>query len=319
MKWIADPTVGDWLRERLDEDLGVVPRGFAAAARVFHPAQVRSLPDRPMPSAEEWLRLGDAEQERLLARFADEQIRWADAAAAFGSEMHPLAQWRGIVRTPDDEDWHVRIGPDGREYSAPDEGAMPPERFAALARILTAHTATPHEGVVAVWEGWGELLGSFREPSAAITIGGSDAPPAHEQLLRRSIHDPFNTVFRKPAWQPGILSDEISKGPRLELPGRAHVPFSAGASTFADPAWILDAPWRDRPSEAAGFPPSAQHPALLWPEDRTWVMVSEIDFDSTVVTGSEALIAEICADPALEALPLPADADLSWDGDEVNR
>ena len=87
----------------------------------------------------------------------------------------------------------------------------------------------------------------------------------------------------------------------------------------ADPAWIRDAPWRDAEAEQHGFAPSAQHPSLIWPEDRAWVLVSEIDYDSTIVAGSAELIRAICADAAIEALPLPENADLTWTADEVNR
>jgi hypothetical protein len=48
-------------------------------------------------------------------------------------------------------------------------------------------------------------------------------------------------------------------------------------------------------------------------------MISEIDFDSTIVAGSVELVAAILADARLEAASVPADADLTWDADEVNR
>ncbi|REJ06213.1 hypothetical protein DY023_06995 [Microbacterium bovistercoris] len=317
MDWIGDPAIGDWLRERLDDDLGVVPRGFTAYARILHPAQVRSLPDRAVPTSAEWERMPEAEREILFDRLVDEPATWAEAADAFGTALHPLAQWRRIVRTPPEEDWNLRIAPDGREFTSPDEGVIGPDLFAAIAQHLAAHTATPDAGVAAVWEGWGGLVGFFGEsPSRAFFQLGAE--PAHERMLQQSIHDPFNNPFRKPAWQPGILSDEISKAPRLELPGREYVTFTAGASSFADPAWVTGAPWRDRPAEEHGFAVSAQHPNLLWPEDHAWVMVSEIDFDSTIVAGSAALIDALIADPALEAFAIAEDADLTWDGDEVN-
>ena len=41
-------------------------------------------------------------------------------------------------------------------------------------------------------------------------------------------------------------------------------------------------------------------------------MVTEIDFDSTIVAGSPELVAGLVADPAIEALELPEGADLSW-------
>ncbi|UJP09574.1 hypothetical protein L2X99_14300 [Microbacterium sp. KUDC0406] len=310
MEWIGDPRVGDWLRDRLDDDLGVVPHGYDAYARILHPAQVRSLPDRAVPTIEEWSRMPGAEQDALIGRFIDRDTTWAETATAFGTVLHPLAQWQRIVRTPPEEDWNVRVAPDGREFTSPDEGMIDPALFAAIARHLAAHTTTPDAGVAAIWEGWGGLVGLLGEsPSRAVLEFGGD--PAHEQMLRQSVRDPFNNPFRKPTWQPGILSDEISKAPRLQLPGRDYVTFAAGASVFTDPAWVTDAPW----TEGA----TAQHPNLLWPGDRSWVMVSEIDFDSTVVAGSAALIAALVADPALEAFIVAEDADLTWDGDGVNR
>lgn len=308
MEWIDDVSQGDWLRARLDESYdtmhGVVPRGFAAYARVFHPASVRS------------------------GTSAEQPTTWAEAAAAFGTVMHPLAQWQRLVRTPPEGDWHTRIAPDGREFSAPMEGEMDPALLARIAAHLSAHTTTPDAGIAAVWEGYGGLLGFYgSEPTRAFF--SSDDPDAasapdlqyvsHQEMLARSIHDPFNDAFRKPTWQPGILPDDVSKGPRLELPGREHVLFSAPPAAFADPGWVLDAPWRDRPGESHGFPPAAQHPNIVWPADHAWTLVSEIDFDSTIVAGSAELVAAICADPRLEAAPIPVDADLTWQADEVNR
>ena len=322
MEWIANPNVGDWLRARLDPDFasmhGVVPRGFAAYARVFHPATVRSLPDRPVPTPEEWGALPEGERMRLSDAFVDEPITWSATAAAFGTTLHGLAQWQHLVRTPVDGDWRTRIGPDGREYSAPFEGEIDPEQLAAVAHHLVAHTATPDAGVVGLWEGRGGLLGHFGQtPSSAFAVSADD--PHHQAMLNRSTHDPFNNVFRKPTWQDGILSRDISEGPRLELPHRDHVLFSAAPAAFADPDWILDAPWRDRAAEEHGFPPSAQAPSILWPDDHAWVLVSEIDYDSTIVAGSNELIRSICTDDRIEALPIREGADLGWDADEVNR
>jgi len=48
-------------------------------------------------------------------------------------------------------------------------------------------------------------------------------------------------------------------------------------------------------------------------------MVSEIDYDSTIVAGSPDLIRAICTDARLEAKALREGADLTWDADEVNR
>lgn len=322
MEWIEDPSRGDWLRERLDAGPDtmhcVVPRGYPAYARVFHPASVRSLPDRPVPTEAEYARMTDAEILALHHQYLDETTTWSATAAAFGTRLHPLAQWQRLVRTPADGDWRTRIAPDGREFTSPEEGSMPPSLLADVAQHLLAHTTTPDAGFAALWEGVGGLLGFMgHSPSRAFLSFPDD--PAHEQLLQRSIHNPFEDSFRPRSWHPGILSERISRGPRLELPGRSHVLFSTAPRVFSDPTWILDAPWRDLEAEAHGYAPSAQHPSLIWPEDRAWVLVSEIDFDSTIVAGSAELVRALCADPAIEALPVPEDADLGWQADEVNR
>lgn len=322
MEWISEPSPGHWLRERLDDGHatmhGMVPRGFPAYARVFHPASVRSLPDRPVPTQAEYERMSDAELHALRGTYLDETATWSDAASAFGTTLHPLVQWRSLVRTPADGDWRTRNAPDGREFTSPEEGAMPPELLAAVARHLIAHTGTPDAGFAAVWEGWGGLLGFLGHTPSRAFLTFSDEP-AHEQMLQRSIHNPFENAFRKRTWQDGILPREVSEGARLQLPGRDHVLFSAPPRAFADPGWILLARWRDVAAEEHGFAPSAQHPSLIWPDDRAWVLVSEIDFDSTIVAGSAELVHAICADPAIEALPLSENADLTWDADEENR
>lgn len=322
MKWMDDPSAGAWLRERLDSETDtmhvVVPRGFPAYARILHPAIVRSLPDRAVPTSDEMVRMSEREQRALAERFVDEPATWKQAAAAFGTVLHPLAQWQRIVRTPADGDWRTRIAPDGREFSAPMEGEVEPELLATIAAHLVGHTQTPDAGFAALWEGRGGLVGFFGiTPSRAFTTFSDD--PNHQAMLDRSAHDPFNNVFRMPTWQEGILSREISEGPRFRLPGRDHVLFSASPRSFADPDWALHVPWRDRPAEEHGFPPTAQSPSILWPEDHAWAMVTEVDFDSTIVAGSAELIEEICADDRLEALPIPEGSDLTWDSDAVNR
>ncbi len=322
MEWTPDPSAGAWLRERLDagnETMHVVvPRGFPAYARIFHPAIVRSSPDRAIPTADEWVRMPESAQHALMAGFVDEPVSWAQTAAAFGTILHPLAQWNRLVRTPPGGDWRTRIAPDGREFTAPMEGELEPGHLANIVTHLVEHTQTPDAGFAALWEGRGDLLGFVGiTPSRSFPTFSDD--PNHQAMLDRSARDPFNNVFRKPTWQEGILSKEISEGPRFELPGRGHVLFSAAPRAFADPEWVLHVPWRDLPAEERGFPPSAQSPSLLWPEDRAWVLVSEVDFDSTIVAGSPALIEALCADEHLEALPLPESADLTWDADAVNR
>jgi hypothetical protein len=59
-------------------------------------------------------------------------------------------------------------------------------------------------------------------------------------------------------------------------------------------------------------------PQLWWPEDRAWVVASEIDFDSTIVATSYAGAEALLACNRLEALLVPADGRLDLDGDTIN-
>ncbi len=330
MEWTADVSAGDWLRERIDDPWqhtmhDVVPRGFAAYARIFHPAS------RDRPVGVDWPREPYTHRvwqtfhvEHADAEIVTERVSWAQAAAALGATMHAGAQWgaiSGIDRYAD------RTGDpldaDGWRYQDPEEGGMPAELTAAIARVLAAHTTTPDEGFVALWEGSGGLLGHMGEtPSRAFfQIGDPDSADLarHNEVLGRSFRDRLNTVFRKQSWQEGILSREVSEGPRFALPNRGHVLFRGGVSALARPDWVIDVPWRDRPAEDHGFAPSAQTPSLIWPADRAWVSVTEVDWDSTIVGGSADLVAALVADPRLEAFEIPAGTVLTYDSDEVNR
>jgi hypothetical protein len=287
MEWISNPmAAGDWLRERLSEDWSMhhfVPHGFEAYARIFHPARSR------------------ANQDAI-----DEPITWQEAAAAFGTTLHAEASWQRLVRTPPEGDWHTQIAPDGREFSAPREGWLDASVLSHLAHHLAAHTRTPDDAIAGVWEGWGGMLGFMGTGPSSTSLAFSP-DEIHQQMLAQSLHNPFETPFQRTTWQPGILSDEISKGPRLELPDRAHVLFQTPLSTFADPTWQATAPWGD---EAL---------SLLWPADHAWVMATEIDYDSTIIAGSNELIRAICTDSAIEALPVHEGSSLQWDSDTINR
>lgn len=333
MEWTADVTAGDWIRDRIDDPWrgtihDVVPRGFEAYARVLHPAH------RSRPVGRGWPPLPYLEHEREWQEFGREQVAtdserigWSDAARSFGTRVHPLAQWSAIVRARGDEwepnGWQQVQSADGWQYDAPEEGQLDAATVAALAEVLTARTTTPGDGVVALWEGHGGLLGFYGEMPSRAFFTFEQTPetddPRHRGFLERTVRDPFNNVFRKPTWQAGMLPDDVSQGPRLELPARAHVLFRGGVRELARPDWVEHVPWRDRVAEEHGFAPSALSPSLVWPADHAWVVVTEVDWDSTIVGGTAEAVAAVCADPRLEALELPADANLQWSADEVNR
>jgi hypothetical protein len=336
MEWTADVAAGEWVREGLDETWAsmhhFVPHGFEAYARVFHPAS------RSRPIGDTWPPLPyDAhrrEWEAFTARAPEIETlpaTWADAAAAFGTELHGLAQWGSLVRAhgdePDPNGWQQVNAPDGWQFDAPQEGQVDAAVLSAVADVLAQHTTTPDDGYVALWEGWGGLVGAMGwGPSRAFftfSEGGDETTDAaaarHGEFLAHSARDQFENPFGKPSWQPGILPDDVSKGPRLRLPDRDHVLFRGGVAELADPRWQENVPWRDRVVEERGFPVDAVSPSLVWPADRAWVLVSEVDYDSTIVAGTNTVVRALCADPRLEALPIREGSALTWASDEVNR
>lgn len=330
MEWTADVAAGDWIRDRVDSPWrgtihDIVPRGFAEYVRIFHPAT------RDRPVGERWPGLPYARHRREWDEFQRrdpeidvERVSWAQTAAAIGTTMHARAQWDALVapgRLVENEDGPRDAA--GWRYGTPDLGDLPADLVAVVAGHAAAHTTTPDDGCVAVWEGFGGLVG-FMGPAPSRTFYQFTSTPseevnAHNEMLSRSVRDPYDKGFRKDTWQDGMLDRAISEGPRLRLLNRAHVLFRGGVIELARPDWFLDVPWRDREAEEHGFPPSAHAPTLVWPDDHAWVISTEVDYDSTIVGGSADLVRALRADPRLEAIPIREDTALTWDADEVNR
>ncbi|WP_345542313.1 hypothetical protein [Microbacterium jejuense] len=341
MEWTGDATAGDWLREGIDTPWrgtmhDIMPRGFAAYARVFHPATRERPVGRAWPTGRD-----SREWDAILHDGIDvERARWADAATAFGTTMHAGAQWHRLVRGDLQAGDAEPVDGEGWRYSEPREGCLDPESVAVLATLAAEHTTTPGDAYVAVWEGWGGLVGSFGPaPTAAMTasepwFAGDGPEPGsgaalreeieaaaleehHRRMLGFSVTDPFNNVFRKPVWRPGRLSDETSRavanGARLELPAREHVLFRARLEELATPEWAARVPWSDRTPEWTASP------SWIWPADHAFAIATEVDWDSTIVAGTNAFVRAVCAHPALEALPIREDTALTWDADDLNR
>ncbi|WP_350348821.1 hypothetical protein ABIQ69_02480 [Agromyces sp. G08B096] len=266
MRWQSDVSRGDWVRERMADRFGhlaqILPTGFPAYVRVFHPLDARR------PVGVTWREVAYG---RRPTAWEHRPASWREVADEVGATWHPLVQWQRIPEAAPAD--NVRDGGvparAGWRADAPEAGRLDAAHLSALAVVLARHTATPERGSAAVWEGWGD---SFRR-----------------------------------------LDPAAATGPRLRLPGRAHLLFDAGIAEFEASDWPSRAPWV-REGE-----PRPVSPSLIWPEDRAWVLATEVDFDSTVIGGSPALVADVVAATGVEAAPIPDDADLSSDGDRVNR
>jgi len=126
-----DVSPGDWIARSVHTSLSavgsLVPPVFEAYARVFHPA-VRYDGDD------------------------DVVVPWAAVAAYNGTVAHPLMQWPAITGSWDylTEDSQPPVWD-----RAPDEGHLPVEAAEGVAAVLTAHTSTPEDCFLGLWEGGG--------------------------------------------------------------------------------------------------------------------------------------------------------------------
>jgi hypothetical protein len=130
---VGDVGAADWIVAGVRDfryDVGsLVPEGFGAYARVFHPALRHSAGGQ-------------------------DEVRWATVAEANGRVAHPGMEWISITGS-----WrflHQDSQP-GIWDEAPREGSLPARQAAELAILLAEHTTTPRQCWFAVWDGFGAI------------------------------------------------------------------------------------------------------------------------------------------------------------------
>lgn len=212
-------------------------------------------------------------------------VRWADVAKACGTTPHREMQWHAILGLADADELQGSYGPSEVKWAGSDPpiGPMDTETLDVLCEILAAHTADP-------------------------------------------IHCFFGLCTIE-SWLDSFATDELQ--PLLKLPaGRDHVVL-AGSLSAVDQIeydWSSSTQFVFTASKGEG-PPPKQDPAeflqrkapnLIWPADRTWLVASEVDFDSTLVGGNAKLIEAIVESPKLEAWQVEPTDSLAADADKVN-
>jgi hypothetical protein len=158
---------------------------------------------------------------------------------------------------------HPRGSPSCTDDIMPGLGALPLRERGLLVELLASATSTPDRCWFCIWEGWGTL--DDQGVAARVEL------PNREHLLHA-----------------GPLSDALSVPPQSP----EHCGFSKGAArlTREEKLRVLEQSWHFGP-------------ALWWPDDRAWVVITEIDFGWTYVGGSEVTIQRLLAHPAFEAWP----------------
>ncbi|WP_338748032.1 hypothetical protein [Janibacter alittae] len=289
MELLTHVESGDWLLGRVGDGArvgGVAGTGFESYARVLH----------PVPA---WLEdLTVANEWGLHPVLQETRWRWSQVAVRQDLTMHPLVQFNRLA------DLHQGVDfPDGWRVGQTQEGYFDLDLLAALTEHLGLATATPHDLVAGIWNGWGEVRG--HRWSAYVEEGSG----LRGWLARRMWRNEVGGSHRRAA--PEIRA-VAAGGPWLEWPDRKMVLFATSIDELADRTW----PERARIGVQPGW--SGTSPQLLWPADRSWVVASEIDWDSTIVAGSRSLVDAVLGDERFEAFEVGEEDDLTYEGDTVN-
>lgn len=168
LEYVDDLTPAKWIAERLHpfaQDAGaIIPPGFDAYARIFHPA-TRRVGDAVLP------------------------VTWREIAAANLRVHHPEMQFGALVtRVGTPAGLYDRDPQPGLFDGWPQTGSLPLDLARALVGALGDHTRTPERCWFAAWEGWGDPVFA--------TIGGSGDPyvPAPGTVIAR----PKQPTFKIP-------------------------------------------------------------------------------------------------------------------------
>jgi hypothetical protein len=209
----------------------------------------------------------------------DRWLTWSDVAVAAGTRVHPLVQWRRLAH------------PGGSRMpgwggGAPEKGNLPVPALRSLLAVLSRHTASPDDCWLCLWDGYGWIRGT---PSVAIASVSSDG-----RVTERLVPAALSTAALEPSRT-------------VRFPGRNYLLARGALDAALTVGWWLDGELRD-----------PQSPNLFWPDDHSWCVATEIDFDSTLVAGSEALIEDLLRERSLEAWRIDPDDSLQTDADQVN-
>jgi hypothetical protein len=165
-----DVEAADWIRERLHpfaRDVGsVIPSGFAAYARIFHPAS----------ASHDWVPV---------------DVRWSAVASWSGRTVHPEMQFHAIASPVEPGETDGPMPWSGE----PRLGVLSKAQMSAVAGLLPTFTSTPQTCWLCLWDGYGYVTGAV-VPLHAFKQG---APPAGPRRSKR-----WNLRMPTPKAQGGL-------------------------------------------------------------------------------------------------------------------
>jgi hypothetical protein len=240
--WHRDTRPAAWIAPCLHGfcvDTGsVVPEGFDAYCRIFHPLRDINRPDVPSRT---WAEVA-TQNERIV--HSEMQIHMISHPAGSVPEVYDLNDYLNEMA------W----------------GELPLPERSILVDVLRSFTGTPDHCWFCVWMGFGGI-------------------------------------------------DFSGAGARVRLPHREY-------ALYPGPVELALATLETGPPEFASDPSvqpwNTQSPNIWWPEDRAWIVATEIDYAWTYVGGSEELIASLLTTTGLEALPAKLSDRPFEDSDTIN-
>jgi hypothetical protein len=170
----------------------------------------------------------------------------------------------------------------------PHAGSLSIDHCRRLYSVLARQTTRPEVCWIGIWEGWGGLNG----PAIAIFAADTES----EEFKKREVEtERVNSALAD-------VAQRVDDAPRFEHPGRNYVLTRTPCRSVCE--------LNHSPLDVA--------PSLVWPEDRAWFVGSEIDFDSTIVAGSEECITALLSEDGLEVVRVEPEDRLDIDGDVLN-
>lgn len=217
----------------------------------------------------------------------DSPASWAEAARRHGTVLHAEARYDRLVR----RDPHHTDG----ERGDPSGGTLDPITLPALRDVLAAHTTTPRHCWFGQWVGYGSA------PSAWDDAPSFRLPGREHWLFRAGLH---RVVELATELEHAGTDEHAARGELNLVTSRP-----GGATSVKEQKQFA------RTIRSFG---GVQSPSLWWPDDRAWVVATDVDLNSTYVGGSAALVAALLADPGLEVLSVTATTSVHDAADTVN-
>lgn len=224
-----------------------------------------------------------------------EAVPWRRIANKRGTTMHGGAQFTPISGISEEG---IALVEDAWDGEAPSGDGLPAAQLAAMAPLLAANTQTPEQIFLGLWNGLAFIHGGDQ---IEVLVEYDPELSDEENAARLAA---ANAEAKRPAF-----SDQVRNGPTLHTGSgyRSYYIFEGNAEDLASPLWARTSDGEQR-----------QAPNLAWPQDRAWVLSTELYEDSSIIAGSKALIEALTRCPQLEAHEVSIDTRLDLEGDEIN-